>query len=136
MRRESSRDAGLVPTGARSEPRVLGALGSGGARRPRQRLADDRIGAAIVLVVSFILLGALWRRPILEAHVGGRLLPHGLSALVLSRPLRRVLQAIAVGLLALTLATALFGTTVELLNFSPTFVYVIFWLGSINPLLL
>ena len=33
------------------------------------------------------------------------------------------------GLLVLTLATALFGTTVELLNFAPTFVYVIFWLG-------
>lgn len=36
---------------------------------------------------------------------------------------------ISVGLLVLTLATALFGTTIELLNFAPTFVYVIFWLG-------
>ena len=32
-------------------------------------------------------------------------------------------------LLGLTIATALFGTTVELLNFAPTFVFVIFWLG-------
>ena len=31
--------------------------------------------AAIVLVVSFILLGVLWRRPLLESHAGGRLLP-------------------------------------------------------------
>ncbi len=29
----------------------------------------------------------------------------------------------------LTLTTALFGTSLELLNFAPTFVYVIFWLG-------
>ncbi|HEU0247311.1 MAG TPA: hypothetical protein VFR38_09540 [Gaiellaceae bacterium] len=85
--------------------------------------------AAIVLVVSFILLGALWRRPLLESHARGRLLPRTFSAVVLSRALRIVLQSVSVGILVLTLATALFGTTIELLNFAPTFVYVIFWLG-------
>ena len=85
--------------------------------------------AAIVLVVSFILLGALWRRPLLESHAGGRLLPPALSSLVLSRGLRLVLQTVSVGILVLSVATALFGTTIELLNFAPTFVYVIFWLG-------
>lgn len=85
--------------------------------------------AAIVLVVSFILLGALWRRPLLESHADGRLLPRALSAVVLSRALRIVLQTFSVALLGVTLATALFGTTIELLNFAPTFVYVIFWLG-------
>ena len=48
---------------------------------------------------------------------------------MLSRALRLVLQSVSVGILVLTLATALFGTTIELLNFAPTFVYVIFWLG-------
>ena len=43
--------------------------------------------------------------------------------------MRIILGAFSVGLLVLTLATALFGTTVELLNFAPTFVYVTFWLG-------
>lgn len=85
--------------------------------------------AAIVLIVSFVLLGALWRRPLLESHAGGRPLPGLLSTFVLSRALRLVLQGIAVGLFCLTFATALFGTTIELLNFAPTFVYVIFWLG-------
>ena len=42
---------------------------------------------------------------------------------------RVLLGAVSVGLLALTLSTALFGTTVELLNFAPTFVYITFWLG-------
>ena len=86
-------------------------------------------GATIVLVASFILLGALWRRPQLEAHAGGRALPRGLSSFLLSRPVHTVLQTAAVVVFVLTLATALFGTTIELLNFAPTFVYVIFWLG-------
>lgn len=85
--------------------------------------------AAIVLVVSFVLLGALWRRPLLAAHADGRPLPSALGALLLSRPLRIVLQALSGGLFVLTFATALFGTTTELLNFAPTFVYVVFWLG-------
>lgn len=85
--------------------------------------------AAIVLVVSFVVLGLLWRRPLLERHADGRLLPRTLQAVLLSRALRAILGTGSVALLILTLATALFGTTTELLNFAPTFVYVIFWLG-------
>jgi hypothetical protein len=85
--------------------------------------------AAIVLVVSFVLLGLLWKRPLLEAHADGRLLPRVLSAVLLSTPLRVVLQLVSVFVFVVTLATALLGTTTELLNFAPTFVYVIFWLG-------
>jgi hypothetical protein len=85
--------------------------------------------AAIVLVVSFVLLGALWRRPLLQPHADGRKLPDGLQAVLRSRWLRLLLGAFSVGVFALTLATALFGTTVELLNWAPTFVYVVFWLG-------
>jgi hypothetical protein len=84
---------------------------------------------ALVLVVSFVLLGALWRRPLLQAHAGGRRLPRRLEAVVLSRALRILLGTASVGLLVLTLATALFGTTIPFLNFAPTFVYVVFWLG-------
>ncbi|MEP7224144.1 MAG: fenitrothion hydrolase [Actinomycetota bacterium] len=85
--------------------------------------------AAIVLVVSFVVLGLLWRRPLLKRHAGGRLLPRTLQVVLLSRALRVLFGAGSVALLILTLATALFGTTTELLNFAPTFVYVIFWLG-------
>ena len=87
------------------------------------------VGAVVVLGASFVLLLYLWRRPLLEAHAGGRKLPASLSRLILSRAVRIVLGAASVGLLVLTLSTALFGTTIELLNFAPTFVYVIFWLG-------
>ena len=87
------------------------------------------VGAAAVLVVTFVLLFALWRDPLLERHAAGRPFSDGLSNLVLSRGVRVLAGAVTVSLLFLTIATALFGTTVELLNFAPTFVYVIFWLG-------
>jgi hypothetical protein len=87
------------------------------------------VGAAVVLIVSFVLLLYLWRRPLLERHSHGRALPGGLNRFLLSRAVRVVLGSISVGLLVLTFATALFGTTVELLNFAPTFIYVTFWLG-------
>ena len=85
--------------------------------------------AAIVLVVSFVLLGVLWRRPLLERVQDGRQLPRVVAAVVFSRALRIILGLVSVALLVLTLTTALFGTSLELLNFAPTFVYVIFWLG-------
>jgi hypothetical protein len=87
------------------------------------------VGATIVLAASFVLLLALWKRPLLEAHSGGRALPDALSRFLLSRALRVVLGLFSVALLVLTLAAALFGTTTSLLNFAPTFVYVVFWLG-------
>jgi hypothetical protein len=85
--------------------------------------------AAVVLIVSFVLLGGLWRRPLLERRAEGRVLPRWLQVAILSRALRVVLQTLSALLLVLTLATAFLGTDVELLNFAPTFVYVIFWLG-------
>jgi hypothetical protein len=87
------------------------------------------VGASLVLVVSFVLLFALWRRPLLEARAGGRPLPDAVSRVVLSLPLRILLGAFSVGIFFVTLATALFGTRISLLNFAPTFVYVVFWLG-------
>ena len=83
----------------------------------------------IVLVVTFVALGALWQRPLLERNQDGRPLPGALQAILLSRFLRVLLGAISVGLLVLVIATALFGTSLELLNFAPTFVFVIFWVG-------
>jgi len=87
------------------------------------------VGATLVLAVSFVLLLALWKRPLLEAHADGRALPDALGRFLLSLPVRGVLGAFSVGLFVLTLATALFGTRISLLNFAPTFVYVVFWLG-------
>jgi hypothetical protein len=85
--------------------------------------------AAIVLVISFVLLGALWRDAQLERRARGRVLPRALQTVVRSRVLRVVLQAASVVVFVGVLASALFGTVNELNNFAPTFVYVGFWLG-------
>jgi hypothetical protein len=85
--------------------------------------------AAIVLVASFVALGALWRHPLLERHADGRTLPRILQEILLSRVLRVTLQGLSVALLALTMAAALVGTPVEIRNWAPTFVYVAFWVG-------
>jgi hypothetical protein len=85
--------------------------------------------AAVVLVLSFIALGALWRSPLLERHAGGRALPPGLKRVLLSRGLRITVQTASVVLFVIVLAAALFGSTIELENLAPTFVYVLFWLG-------
>ena len=85
-------------------------------------------GGAFVLVVSFILLGALWKTPQLERHAAGRDLGATFGRLVLG-PVRIVVQALSAFLFVVILAAALFGTTDPFGNIAPTWVYVIFWVG-------
>ena len=85
-------------------------------------------GAGIVLVVSFVLLGALWKRPVLEEHESGRALAGGISRVVLG-PLRIAVQVLSVALFALVWAAALFGDTDPYRNLAPIWILVIFWLG-------
>jgi hypothetical protein len=79
-------------------------------------------------VVSFVLLGALWRRPLLGKRQDGQGLGNRLSAFVLG-PLRVVVQAISVALFVLVWISALLGDTDPFRNLAPTWIYVIFWLG-------
>ena len=88
-------------------------------------------GGGVVLVVSFLALGVLWRRPQLERAARGRELPQGLQRAVGSAPLRVVFGALSAGLLALVFAAALVGEPSSATNLAPTFVYVVFWLGVV-----
>ena len=88
-------------------------------------------GAAVVLVLSFLLLGTLWKRPQLERRADGRPLPEGLERLLRSTALRIVVGAISAGLLVLVFLTALIGEPSSADNLAPTFVYVLFWLGVV-----
>ena len=66
--------------------------------------------AAIVLVVSFVLLGLLWKRPLLEAHAEGRLLPRVRQRrLPLDSLCGSCSSSSRSSLFVVTLATALFG---------------------------
>jgi hypothetical protein len=88
-------------------------------------------GAAVVLVVSFVALAALWRQPVLEGRRRGTPLPRGLQRFLLSPALRIVLGAASIALFLVVTAAALFGSRATSLNLAPTFVYVLFWLGLV-----
>lgn len=88
-------------------------------------------GAAIVLVVSFVALAVLWRRPLLEQADRGRPLPPGLQRILLSKHVRIGAGALSVALLVLVWAAALFGEPSAAENLAPTFVFVVFWLGLV-----
>jgi len=85
-------------------------------------------GGAFVLVVSFILLGALWRTPQLAKRADGRDLGAAFGRFVLG-PLRIVVQGLSIFIFVVVLAAALVGTTDSYENITPTFIYVVFWLG-------
>jgi hypothetical protein len=93
-------------------------------------------GAGVVLIVSFLALAVLWRRPLLEGYEGGRPLPASVQRIVLSPALRIVLGTISVALLVLVMATALVGERTAATNIAPTFVYVAFWFGLVPVVVL
>lgn len=88
-------------------------------------------GGSVVLVLSFLLLGTLWKRPKLERAQRGRPLSERLEAVLRSRAVRLVSGAVSAALLALMLLTATIGEPSPASNLAPTFVYVIFWLGVV-----
>ena len=86
-------------------------------------------GGAVVLVISFLLLGSLWKKPLLERNRHGRPVPESLSRFFLSTGLRVAVQAISVALFTLVTLAAFVGETDPFENLAPTWIYVIFWLG-------
>jgi hypothetical protein len=84
--------------------------------------------AAVVLIVSFLALAALWPKPKLEAD-RWRPLPGGLGRLLGSRALEAVCGAAGVVLLIVVVVSGLAGTDNGLDNFAPTFIFIIFWVG-------
>jgi hypothetical protein len=121
----------LVAIAALVFPATAAAHGIGGIRDIPVPLWLFYYGAAIVLIVSFIALGVLWRRPLLEAHADGRRLPVQLERVILSRALRVVLGAASFVLLAVVTAAALVGDGAVNENLAPRFVYIAFWLGLV-----
>jgi hypothetical protein len=84
--------------------------------------------AAVVLIVSFLALAALWPQPKLEGD-RWRPLPGRLGRLLGSDALEAICGAAGVVLLAVVVVSGLAGTENGLDNFAPTFVFIIFWVG-------
>jgi hypothetical protein len=78
--------------------------------------------AAIVLIVSFVALSTLWRRPQLQRERRTRALRMPAAAAHLA-------SLAGVAVFALVLYSGFAGTDVPSANFSVTFIYVIFWVG-------
>jgi hypothetical protein len=84
-------------------------------------------GAAAAVIISFVALGALWKRSILEDAAAGRPTPVWLDRAVgwLAIPAR----VVSFTLFLLVLAAGLFGESSVVMNVAPVTVYVIFWVG-------
>ena len=86
--------------------------------------------AAVVLVISFVALGALWKEPKLAGSAVHRI-PTWLNSLVTSRAVSILLGAAGVFLLGVTIWSGFAGTQIPTGNFAPIFVHIIFWLGLV-----
>jgi hypothetical protein len=84
-----------------------------------------------VLVLSFVALGALWKRAQLERRAAGRPVRAGFERFLCSRALHVLLGLVTAGLLTLVFLTALIGEPSSAQNLAPTFVLVVFWLGLV-----
>ena len=84
-----------------------------------------------MLVLSFVALGSLWKRPQLERRAAGRPLPEELERVLRSSVLRVVVGAFSAGLLVLLFLAALLGEPSSAQNLTPTFVLVVFWVGLV-----
>ena len=88
------------------------------------------VGGATVLVVSFVALGALWKKPKLEVGAG-RPLPRGLQRFLLSPYLRVVVSGLSLAFFVVIWTAAAFGSERASANLAPTFIYIIFWVGMV-----
>jgi hypothetical protein len=87
--------------------------------------------AALVLVVSFAALAALWPEPRLEGDTRWRPLPWDLGPLLGSRPVEIVCGAIGVALLVVLIVAGFAGPPVALENLESVFVFITFWVGLV-----
>jgi hypothetical protein len=86
------------------------------------------IGAAVALVVSFLVLLLLWREPRLNPSGAGRPVPSGVERVLDSPVTRAGLRAFGLLATAYIVLAMVFGKD-DALNPTATTVYVLFWVG-------
>lgn len=87
------------------------------------------VGAPLILGISFLGLFFLWPRPVLERKARGRAFPERLDRMLQSRAVRVIAGGVGFFLFAFLWLGALVGRDDSGVNFTPTFVYVFFWVG-------
>jgi hypothetical protein len=86
--------------------------------------------ATVVLIVSFVGLAVLWPTPRLQDD-SWRPLEGPVARLLSSGVLSRICGLIGVLMLMAVIYTGLAGQQIATANFSPNFVYVVFWVGLV-----
>ncbi|MGA9874306.1 MAG: fenitrothion hydrolase [Solirubrobacteraceae bacterium] len=126
----------MIPT-RRLLPSALGGLGMAALLFPQEAAAHGIVGkadlpipvwlfswtAAIVLVVSFVALSTMWTRPQLQSEHRKRLFK-------MPAAIARLASLFGIGLFVLVVYAGFEGTQVWSANFTPTFIYVVFWVGA------
>ena len=88
------------------------------------------IGAAIVVAASFVILSLFLRSSATHSYWRFDVLRVGvLGAVLKSEPFLFPIKLVSVFLLGLVVATGLVGDQSPTLNFAPTFVWIIWWVG-------
>ena len=93
-------------------------------------------GAGLAVLVSFLALVLLWRRPRLQGDDGGRALPPAVQRAADGPFLCGAVRALVLLLTLLVVAVALFGPLSSNDNLAPYVLYVTFWVGLIPVSLL
>ncbi len=86
-------------------------------------------GAAMVLMISFVGLAVLWRTPQLQEE-------HRRRVVALPAVVDVVCGIIGIGLFVVVVWAGFAGTQTATANFTPTFIYVTFWVGLVIASLL
>jgi hypothetical protein len=92
--------------------------------------------AALVLTISFAILGRFWNVPRLQEPYRGRPLPPALQRLADARATRLGLRLVGLLALALTILVAALGPGSSDRNPAPTWLFVWFWVGLVPASLL
>jgi hypothetical protein len=87
-------------------------------------------GAAATLLVSFLLLGVLWRRPMLRGDEAGRPLPAGVQRVLDGPVFRWAVRLLGLAFTAYVLVAALAGPDLAT-NPTAGVVYVLLWVGLV-----
>jgi hypothetical protein len=116
---------------------TLGAAGLGALLFPASAQAHGIVGradlpipvwlfswaAALVLIVSFVALSTMWRSPQLQNE-------HRRRLFAMPAAFARLASVIGIGLYVLVVYSGFAGSQVWSVNFSVTFIYVVFWVGT------
>ncbi len=115
---------------------IVLAHGVGGRTDLPVPLALALYGAGFAVLVSFLALLLLWRRPRLRGDAAGRALPAGVQAVVDSRVVRGVLRGVVLAITLLVTGVALVGPPTLDQNLAPYALYVTLWVGLVPASLL